>query len=131
MGVDGDQTLQIRGPEDMLQEMEASGFVIDGDDEIKHIATRFFGNQVTIKHRSPRFIVIRYEYRNIPVYQYLEALLKAYPKCWMKNEFSTDQGLCGVWIARMVHGKVSIQDHSWAEVHYEEIIHCEDFSISE
>lgn len=132
MGVDGDQTLQIRGPDIMLDSMEETGLLFDTEDpELLHIGKRFFGkDQIKIKHRSPKYLVVSYEYRNLPVYQYLSALLQRYPKCWMKNEFFTDQGICGVWIARMTKGQINEQEQAWTELCYEEILMGEDFSTN-
>lgn len=132
MGVDGEQTLQIRGPDSMLDAMETNGLLFDTDDqELLYIGKRFFGkDQIKIKHRSPKYLVVAYEYRNLPVYQYLSALLLTYPKCWMKNEFHSDQGICGVWIARMTNGEINAQEQAWNELCYEEILMGEDFSIT-
>jgi hypothetical protein len=131
MGVDGRQTLQIRGPDSMLTQMTESQFILESQNErITLIANRFFGSsRYTVKHRSEKYLVIEYEYRNLPIYEYLEELLRAYPSCWMKNEFSTDQGICGVWVARMAKGEVVAQEQAWTELCYEEILHGEDFSL--
>lgn len=132
MGVDGEQTLQIRGPDLMLDAMETNGLLFDTEDqELLYIGKRFFGkDQIKIKHRSPKYLVVSYEYRNLPVYQYLSELLLTYPKCWMKNEFHTDQGICGVWIARMTNGQINAQEQAWTELCYEEILMGEDFSTT-
>ena len=127
MGVDGTQVLQIRGPADVLDRLEATHLMLKGDETITMIANRFFV-QAELSRKDTKFLVVTYEYRNMPVYEYLEALLHEYPQCWMKNEFSTDQGICGVWIGRMVGGKPALQEQAWAELGYDEIIYGEDFS---
>lgn len=127
MGVDGTQVLQIRGPAQVLDRLEACHLIIKGDERITLIANRFFA-EAEISRREPKFLVVTYEYRNMPIYEYLEELLHAFPQCWMKNEFSTDQGICGVWIGRMVGGKPALQEQAWTELGYDEIIYGEDFS---
>lgn len=64
----------------------------------------------------------------MPIYEYLEALLRKHPQCWIKNQFSTDQGICGVWIGRTVNGQPSIQEQAWTELAYDEIEYGVDFS---
>lgn len=128
MGVDGQQTLELRGPPDVLDNIQNSYMVIEGDETISLIARRFFGNQCEMKRRNSRYLVVEYEYRNIPIYEYLEALLRKHPQCWIKNQFSTDQGICGVWIGRTVNGQPSIQEQAWTELAYDEIEYGVDFS---
>ena len=41
-----------------------------------------------------------------------------------------EDGNGGVWIARYVNGKISIQEHTWNELTIEEIAYCEDFSVN-
>lgn len=127
MGIDGRQTLQIRGPEPIIKEIEACGAAIEGNQEILHIAERFFGN-AEVTHRSERYIVFSYEYRNYPITEYLEELLVKYPQCWIKNEFHTETGHCGMWIGRFRGDEPDIQEFSWTELMDEELLMGEDFS---
>ena len=130
MGLDGRNTLEVRGPEEMLDEMESKGFLFNTEDEkLKHIGERFFGLQnVYVDNRDGRHLVVSYEFRNEPVYSYLEALLQKYPKCWMKNTYCADSGDCGLWVARMSSGKPDIQTCSWIELCDEEVMMGQDFS---
>jgi len=132
MGIDGRNTLEVRGPDTMLDDLEKKGFVLDTEDEtLKRIAERFFGTQnIYVKHKDDRYIVIGYEFRNKPIYNYLTALLERYPKCWLKNTYSTETGDCGLWIGRMCKGKPSIQELQWTELYDEEVMMCEDFSVN-
>lgn len=131
MGIDCRNTLEVRGPDVMLDDMVEKGFIIDTEDEkLKHIAERFFGSQnIYVKHKDDRYIVIGYEFRNKPVHNYLTALLERYPKCWLKNTYSTETGDCGLWIGRMVKGKPDIQELEWIELCDEEVMMGEDFSV--
>ena len=128
MGIDGRQTLQIRGPEPIIKQIEACRAALhEGNEDILCIAERFFGN-AEITHRAPRYIVFSYEYRNFPINQYLEELLVTYPQCWIKNEFYTETGHCGMWIGRFRGDEPDIQELSWMELMIEEQMMGEDFS---
>ena len=121
MGIDGRQYLEVRGPmEDITLLRETMG-IIDGSDEIKEIAERFFGDNASIHHDSKNCIIFVYDFRNLPTYIYLEQLLKTYPRCWFKNELRTELGACGLWIGRMCGGIPEIQELDWRELSDQEI----------
>ena len=132
MGLDGRQRLEIRGPKESLDELEDSGIVLEsgcGVEELDYIASRFFGNDlVSVVGRDDNCLVVSYEFRNRPVYQYLSHILRAYPKCWMKNEFNSDGGYCGLWIAHMAGNDISVQEVEWEEPCLEEKCLGSDFS---
>jgi hypothetical protein len=129
MGIDGWQKLQIRGHEKIIAEIEACGAALDeGNEEILHIAKRFFGTAAKVTHRSNKYIVFSYEFRNFPINEYLEELLVKYPTCWIKNQYSTDDGQCGMWIGRFRGEEPDIQQFTWTELTDLEEFHGEDFS---
>ena len=129
MGIDGRQYLEIRGPKEMLDRIEASGAALsEGDETTLMIAKRFFGPKAEKKHRDARHLVLSYEFRNKDVYDYLERLLIAYPQCWIRNDYKSEDGTRGLWIARMRGGVPSVQKLEWQELTIEEIVHAEDFS---
>lgn len=128
MGIDGRQVLEIRGASQILDVLEQSGIVFEGGDP--HIAERFFGpKNSTVSHRSSRHLVVTYEFRNLPVYEYLKQLLAAYPTIWIKNDYKTEEGYCGLWIGHMYNGSPSIQELKWTELAQEEEEYREDFSV--
>ena len=128
MGIDGRQHLEIRGAAEILDKLQTSGLIFDGDPAI---ANRFFGpDKVHINRCDPRHLIVGYEFRNQPVYEYLEQLLCAHPTLWLKNTFHTEIGHCGVWIARMQKGVPAIQKIEWQELGIEELVYEEDFSRS-
>jgi len=128
MGIDGRQVLEIRGSPQILDALEQSGIVFEGGDA--QIADRFFGpNNIIVKHRSPRHLVVIYEFRNLPVYEYLKQLLAAHPTIWIKNDYKTEDGHCGLWIGHIYNGTRSIQDLEWTELSYGEENYREDFSV--
>jgi len=129
MGIDGRQSLEIRGPEAIIKEIEACGAALhEGNEEILYIASRFFGKSVQVKERSERCIIFSYEFRNFPINEYLIELLVTYPQCWIKNQYSADDGQCGMWIGRFRGEEPDIQELSWRELTDVEEFHVEDFS---
>lgn len=133
MGIDGSQSLIIRGPKKDLDELESSGLLFEvqeGHPEwFPAVQEAYFGpNHVKIAHRSETMLVVRFEFRNQPMNEYFEVLMDRHPKCWMKNTFETETGWCGFWIARFRGDKLEVQTHEWEELCWEELGGCEDFS---
>jgi len=129
MGIDGRQHLELYGPPESMDALEACGLVLETDSEdLDYIGTRFFGKEVSIKRLGFNHIGLSYEFRNMPIYEYLTELLIQHPKCWIKNEYHTEDGDCAIWIARMVDGKPSVQEFEWQELFLEEAMGSQDFS---
>jgi len=130
MGIDGIQYLLIYGPSESMDALVTCELVLETNDEdLAYIGKRFFGNEVSIKRHGFNQIEVTYEFRNEPIYNYLTELLIQNPKCWIKNEYNTENGDCGIWIARMVDGTPSVQEFTWQELCIEEVMGGEDFSI--
>ena len=127
MGIDGRQFLEIRGMPYILDQLEQTGIVFIGGNPV--IANRFFGSAAEVSRKSPRYLVVNYEYRNQPVYEYLRQLLDTHPTLWIKNSYTTEIGLCGLWIGRTMNGAPAIQELEWTELTTEEEMMVEDFSI--
>ena len=103
MGIDGRQHLELYGPKESMDALEASRLVLETEnEEFAYLGTRFFGKEVSIKRLAFNHIGLSYEFRNEPIYEYLTELLVQHPKCWLKNEYHTEDGDCAIWIARMV-----------------------------
>ena len=130
MGIDGINILFIRGNEHLLDELELLGLSIKGiNNECDEIADRFFGNNIiSIRRITDQQLKVSYNFRNMPVYQYLEKLLQKYPTCWFKNTFYTEDGLCGLWIGRFNNNNINIQTLEWRELTNEEQCFVTDFS---
>jgi len=128
MGVDGNQYIQIRGSEKILDELEANGLKMENlEGQCARIADAFFGpKNVDIRHRDKKYLVIHTHFRNKPIQEYMVELLKKYPTCWFKYDYKTEDGYCGMWIGRIGH----VQELEWTELTDEEIVHVEDFSSS-
>ena len=73
--------------------------------------------------KSPEVLTIKFYYRNVPPNDYFTLLLKKFPNCWFKNEYTTEDGDCGIWIGKMTNGEIDIQERSWIELGYEELIY--------
>jgi len=126
MGIDGRNTLTIRGSEEVINLIESTGLALDED---KVISARFFGKEnIKIVARDSKIIVIDYEFRNDTVYDYLKLLLNKYPTCWFKNTYITENGCCGLWIGRFEGGVMNIQELEWLELSYDEKWFATDFS---
>ena len=59
-------------------------------------------------------------------------ILKKYPTCWIKYEYSTEDGYYGLWTGRTNRGSNEpvITDIEWNELSWDEIGNLEDFSVS-
>ena len=130
MGIDGRNYLHIRGSKEILDQIEASGCVLNNtDNQCEEISNRFFSPEnIHILERTPTYLVFSYEFRNLPIYYYLERLLSTYPTCWIKNTYETEGGCHGLWVGRFVKGKAYIQKHEWEELTDEEISNHTNFS---
>ena len=112
-----------------MDALEASRLVLETEnEEFAYLGDRFFGKEVSIKRLAFNHIGLSYEFRNEPIYEYLTELLVQHPKCWLKNEYHTEDGDCAIWIARMVDGNPSVQEFEWQELFIEEALGSQDFS---
>ena len=124
MGNDGINTLHIRGaPNILFQIMNTSACipVKDGEPDYFPMLREEYFAKARIRQHKPNYLTLTYNFRNEPCYDYLSELLQVYPACWMKNEFHSEEGLCGVWIGQMENNVPKIQEHSWRELSYEGI----------
>jgi hypothetical protein len=123
MGNDGETILHIRGSPAELNTIQDTNAAVEIDNEPTHfkiLRTDYFAN-ATFGRRAPNYLTIRYPFRNQPCIDYLIELLKAYPSCWMKNEFDSEEGLCGIWIGQIKNNEVQTQEHTWTELCMEEM----------
>jgi hypothetical protein len=130
MGIDGRQYIAIRGSKTILDILEQCALKLDDlDEKCTVIAERFFGqHNIDLKLRDPNYMVLSTEFRNKPIYIYMEMLLKRYPTLWIKNDYSAEDGSHGFWIGRYRNGEVYIQTAEWDELTDEEILMATDFS---
>jgi hypothetical protein len=132
MGIDGTNHIQIRGPKQSLDALEKTYLIIYDptlNPETTDIITHLLGpKNVEKRYREPNYLVMTYPFRNKPIYDYLTQLLHKYPQCWIKNEYSTETGCCGLWIANMVNNSPSSQTYTWEEPCIEACAMGTDFS---
>jgi len=132
MGIDGQNILHIRGPKEILDALEASGCILPSKDStVTFLNDTYFGEKCHIHRHSDRYMTVAYDFRNSLFYEYLTTLLELYPQCWLKNEFITELGNAGVWIARIVNGKPQAEEYEWTELTIEELWYLDDFSKTE
>lgn len=130
MGIDGTNTLCIRGPEEVLKAiLVAGGRLKDVPESWRYVAHKYFGPEnIRVKVDTAKFLVFQYDFRNDVFTEYLELLLKENPQCWFKNSYDTEMGHHGVWVARMRGGVPDVQTAEWMELSWEEMEHVNDFS---
>jgi hypothetical protein len=58
---------------------------------------------------------------NHPPYQWLERFLENYPDCWVKDEWSEEGGVAGIWIGfiNIDNNEPFIQDFTWNDLSIE------------
>lgn len=133
MGIDGQNLLHIRGPKEVLNSLEASGCVLPSTNTtVTFLNDNYFGEKhCKVRRHSDQYMTVSYAYRNDVFHEYLKIFLELYPQCWLKNEYSNEDGYAGVVIGRTVNDKPSFEEHEWTELTIEELCHLEDFSIKE
>ena len=128
MGIDGENTLNIRGPKEVLDQLEANCCGIPNTLDPDYLEFYFGPKNAKVLHRAPNYLVIGYPFRNDIFREYLLFLLKTYPQIWLKNEHYDENGGAGVWIAHMVQGMPHVQERTWQELSPEEMSYLTDFS---
>jgi hypothetical protein len=131
MGIDGVNRLHIRGPKEVLDVLQKTQFClpIPEDSQWKFLLDEYFRKNAKIERGGDHYLYIRYDFRNQAPTDYLTYVLEKYPQLWMKNEYDTEEGYCGIWVARMYNGIPSCQTVEWIEPCIEEMMGCEDFSV--
>lgn len=132
MGIDGTNTLLIRGPEEVLKRLEESSLLFEieeGHPEyFQTLQDDYFGDHLKTVCHEKYFIVFKYAFRNQVPKDYLKVILEKNPQIWMKNEYDTDAGYAGVWIAHYYEGQIAEQEVEWTEPSWEECLQETDFS---
>jgi hypothetical protein len=132
MGIDGTNTLTIRGPDEVLKKLEESSLLFEieeGHPEwFQTLQDEYFGDHLSTVCHENRYIVFKYAFRNKVPKDYLRVILQKNPQIWIKNEYESDAGYCGVWIAHYYQGEISEQYVEWTEPSWEELAFTTDFS---
>ena len=133
MGIDGTNTLTIRGPEAVINKLEETSLLFDVE-EGKHpkwfqmFQDNYLGDNLSTACHHKYFIVFKFPFRNQVPKEYFRVLLEKYPQIWLKNEFDSDAGYAGVYIAHYYQGQISEQEVEWTEPSWEECCNETDFS---
>lgn len=131
MGVDGTNILVILGPSATLDIIENGGIIlsdgeVNNDDNLIYLKENYFGENCKME-RGPKILgcasrepksnklKIIFNYRNINPDEYLNFLIQKYKDCWMKNEYFTEIGTCGIWIGEYFNDELKIQTLEWYE----------------
>ena len=51
-----------------------------------------------------------------PDFDWLNSLLDKYPNCWIKNEWSEEGGLAGVWVGCVKNNEKEIKQLTWDDI---------------
>lgn len=54
-----------------------------------------------------------------PDYEWLESLLFKYPNCWVKNEWSEESGIAGVWVGFVINNQPIVRNLAWEDISIE------------
>jgi len=77
----------------------------DNSDELKQLDNEFQCESKEYKFKGDRGIKFSIITRNEPDFELLEHLYSKYSNCWIKNEWSEEGGLAGVWAGGCKGGK--------------------------
>jgi len=147
MGIDGKNYITIFGPSIVIDDIENGGLILNDDElnDTKINDTKINDNELNdlkylmeymnnvdtnmVVKRGPIFrnmsgkktsnnltIIIR---GKSDVNHYLNILIKKYPQCYFKNEYSTDEGYCSLWIS--YNG--NIKHIEWNDICQDELYH--------
>lgn len=130
MGVDGTNMLVILGPSATLDIIENGGIIlsdneVNNDKNLISLKENYFGKNCKME-RGPKvlrdagkkrsnMLKIRFNYRNKEPDEYLNFLIQKFKDCWIKNEYVTEIGACGIWIGEYFDDKLKIQTLEWYE----------------
>jgi hypothetical protein len=71
---------------------------------------------VDMLKRGTRGIIFRLWSAWNPDDEWFESLLDKYPHCWVKNEWSEEGGLAGVWVGFVNNNEKRIQHLTWDDI---------------
>lgn len=70
-----------------------------------------------ILHKSEQGIIVNTWTSWNPSYEWLDALVKAYPQCWVKNEWEEEGGTAGVYVnGSLIGEKVERLSVNWNDI---------------
>uniref|UniRef100_A0A6C0B9M3 YubB ferredoxin-like domain-containing protein n=1 Tax=viral metagenome TaxID=1070528 RepID=A0A6C0B9M3_9ZZZZ len=86
--------------------------------ELKHKEGEkyIYNETIDMLQRGTRGIIFNAWSAWNPDYEWLENLLDKYPNCWVKNEWSEEGGLAGVWIGFVKNNEKIIKDLTWDDI---------------
>jgi hypothetical protein len=94
--------------------------------------TSFFENELKdvpesalkMKVRGVKGLIFSLWSPSRPDFKWLESLFKKYPSIWVKNEWSEEGGLAGVWVGTEMYGELKIDQMVWTDLCLEEKVAC-------
>ena len=125
MGNDGRNHLILIGAPaslDLIEQTKAAVHCKNEPEYYEILRTEYFAKGI-YNRAKPNKLVIHYDFRNTVCLDYLTDLLKQYPTLWLRNEFDSEEGLCGIDILEMYNGNLDTQTARWTELELEEYIY--------
>ena len=98
--------------DDLIQIMKNEFAKYEGKEEI-----------FSISQRGDEAVRLRIWSAWHPDFQWLESLLRKYPSCWVKNEWTVEDGQAGVWLGTVREGKEEIRQFLWEDMSIEEEVY--------
>ena len=100
----------------------------DKDDLTKLMANEFAKYQgeeeiFSISQRGDEAVRLRIWSAWHPDFELLKGLLRKYPSCWVKNEWTVEDGQAGVWLGTAREGKEEIRQFLWEDMSIEEEVY--------
>ena len=78
-----------------------------------------------MKVRATKGLIFNLWSRWQPDFKWMESILKKYPSFWMKNEWSEEGGMAGVWIGTVTrNGDLETKQLAWDDLCIEERMAC-------
>jgi Ferredoxin-like domain in Api92-like protein len=77
--------------------------------------TKWDRGEYILNHRSDNQLAIGFQTAWCPPLKVLEAVLKKYPRSWMKLTYSSEDNASGVWIGHMATGELTVQQLHWIQ----------------
>lgn len=82
-----------------------------------------YKDTVKLQQRGQRGIRLRLWSAWSPEFEWLEGLLDKYPFMWIKNEWSEEGGMAGVWVGKLFEGEKDIKHLEWLDLSIEAAYH--------
>jgi hypothetical protein len=81
----------------------------------EHWGTKWSHRNFSLKIREENLLVVEFDTAWSPPFAFLRALLGKYSRCWMKNEFTIEDGMAGILVGYYKNGGLIEKAMTWIE----------------